>query len=466
MKQNFFFSRRASFACAALLAAAALASCNNDTTTPVGATPAAVAAASTPPATAQVATFVVGPAVTVTDAAGNPVAGVQVNFDVTGGGAVQFPLATTDAQGLASSGTWQIGPKVGSNTASATVTGLAPVAFTVASQPGPASSFSISGGNNQKAAPGSTLPTPLSARIADAGGNGKPGLAVTFAVTTTSTGGSLSSTTATTDADGVATSGSWTLGTGQCAPQTVVASSGTFNPLTFVASTRGDVAVDGTATGALAAGDCVIGGTLFDEFDLPTAFGAVNVSITGGFGAVLQVITSDASTFSATAGASPMRLITAAGNKAVRATSATAGETGAYTVTVASTSSAVTDCSTPYIEVGVSTSQNLSPSDCTSNYKSVAGDGFLVYIAAGTSVRISETAQPLDALFAFLSPSGTVITERDRGGVGPAGTEVFNYTATVSGYYKIVASSYCLVYDDTYQANCDYGPYTLSVIKQ
>jgi hypothetical protein len=92
-----------------------------------------------------------------------------------------------------------------------------------------------------------------------------------------------------------------------------------------------------------------------------------------------------------------------------------------------------------------------------------------VYVPAGVTIRVSQTAQPLDALFAIISPSGSLIVERDNGGVTPAsgspnGTEIFNMTAATSGFYKIVASSYCLVYDDTYQANCDYGPYTLTVI--
>ena len=226
-----------------------------------------------------------------------------------------------------------------------------------------------------------------------------------------------------------------------------------------------NVTVGGTAAGTLAAGDCAIGGKLLDEYDLTTPSGAINFSMTGAFNTLVQVISSDASTIAGLTGTTPVRLITAAGNKAVRATSAAAGETGAYTVSVSSTSSAVTDCTTPYIEVGASTDQNLSPSDCTTNYADVAGDGYLLYLTAGQTVRISQTAQPLDALIAFFAPNGTQLFERDNGGVGPTGTEVINYTATTSGVYKIVASSYCLVYDDLYRANCDYGPYTLSVIK-
>lgn len=466
-----FFLTRALVA-VALMAAAAIAGCKNDATAPGGGTPATIAPANSPSGTPQVATAIQGPSVTVTDAGGSPVSGVLVDFGVTaGGGAVQFPQATTDAQGVASAGLWQIGPKVGVNTTAATVQGVAaPVTFSVTSSPGPASKIAAFSGDAQQGAPGSTLANPLAVRVVDAGGNVKPGVAVTFAVA--SGGGSLSSTSATTDASGVATSGSWTLGTGQCG-QSVSATAGTLNT-GFTGSSRGSTTVGGAATGTLAAGDCVINGKFADEYDVTTASEAVNISLTSAaFNALLEVVTTAGTALILQNDDSPAgsttnslaRLIAAAGAKAVRATSAAAGETGSYTASVTSTSSAVTDCSTVYIEIGASTDQTLSPSDCATNYASVAGDAYKVYIPAGITVRISQTAIPLDALIAFLSPTGALIVERDNGGVGASGTEIINFTATTAGFYTIVASSYCLVYDDPYQANCDYGPYTLSVIK-
>jgi hypothetical protein len=467
MKHYFYFSKRLSLACAVVVAAAALASCSNDTTSPSGGTPAAVAVSVAPATASQVATAIPGPSVLVTGAGGAPVAGVIVKFTASGGGAVQYPIATTDAQGIASGGLWQVGPKVGTNTVTATVEGLAPVTFTLASSAGPAAAIGPFSGSGQTGAPGSTLANPLVVRITDAGGNPKSGAVVTFAVT--SGAGTLSSTTATTNASGLATSGSWTLGLGQCG-QTVRATAGTLIS-DFTASSRGTVSVDGTADGTLSAGDCVFGGAFADEYDLTTPSGAVNISMTAGFDALAQVVTSDGTALVASDDNSgggtnaAFRLVTAAGSKAVRATSASAGATGSYSVSVASTSADVTNCSPVFIEIGASTDQTLSPSDCTTNYAGVAGDQFLVYIPAGITVRISETAIPLDALIAFLSPTGSLIVERDNGGVGASGTEVINFTAPTSGFYKVVASSYCLVYNDPYQAGCDYGPYTLSVIK-
>ncbi len=95
----------------------------------------------------------------------------------------------------------------------------------------------------------------------------------------------------------------------------------------------------------------------------------------------------------------------------------------------------------------------------------VAGDPYLVYVPAGITVRVSQTAVPLDAELFVFRPDGSLLADRDNGGVGASGTEVVTFTASVSGFYKIVPSSYCLVFDDVYRANCDYGAYTLSVVK-
>lgn len=468
MKQGFFSSSRLPIAGVCLVAAAFLSSCSNDTTTPSVGTPTAVAVSVAPAATSQVATAIPGPAVLVTGAGGEPVPGVLVKFTTTGGSVVQFPQATTDASGIASAGFLQVGPKVGPNVVTATVEGLPPLTFTVASQAGPAAAIGIFSGNGQSGAPGSTLASPLVVRITDAGGNVKSGATVTFAVT--SGGGSLTTTSVTTDANGLGTSGSWKLSAGQCG-QSVRATSGTL-VADFTGSSRGATTIGATGAGALSATDCVVNGKFADEFDLTTAGEALNFTLNGtGFDGLAQVVTSDGTAIVASDDNSgggtnaAFRLITATGSKAFRATSANAGETGDYSFNISTTSAAVTNCSPVYFEVGATTTQSVSPTDCTTGHGGVAGDVYLVFLAAGNTYRITQTAIPLDALTALYSPTGALIVERDNGGVGASGTETINITPSTSGFYKVVASSYCLVYDDTYQANCDYGAYTFSVIK-
>lgn len=73
----------------------------------------------------------VPPAVKLSDALGNGVAGAAVTFSVTGGGgSITGGAATTNASGIATVGSWTLGPAVGPNTLQATVAGLPAVNFT------------------------------------------------------------------------------------------------------------------------------------------------------------------------------------------------------------------------------------------------------------------------------------------------------------------------------------------------
>jgi hypothetical protein len=76
----------------------------------------------------------VPPSVRVTDAAGNPVAGVSVTFAVASGGGSLAGSGTvaTDGGGIATAPTWTLGPAAGTNTLTATSSGLtgSPVTFT------------------------------------------------------------------------------------------------------------------------------------------------------------------------------------------------------------------------------------------------------------------------------------------------------------------------------------------------
>jgi adhesin/invasin len=71
------------------------------------------------------------PAVRVTDAFGNPVAGVAVTFAVaSGGGSVAGAEQTTGTAGEAMVGSWTLGHSVGPNTLRASAAGLAGVSVT------------------------------------------------------------------------------------------------------------------------------------------------------------------------------------------------------------------------------------------------------------------------------------------------------------------------------------------------
>jgi len=165
--------------------------------------------------TATVNTAVaVPPSVLVKNVLGNPVPSVLVSFRVTAGdGTLTEADAVTDASGIATVGSWTLGTTVGTNTLTATVAGLPPVTFSATGTGGPATQIAISAGNNQSAVAGTAVTTAPSVVVRDGFGNPVPEVEVTFAVA--SGGGTIdpaSSAPVTTDADGVATLRSWTLG--------------------------------------------------------------------------------------------------------------------------------------------------------------------------------------------------------------------------------------------------------------
>jgi adhesin/invasin len=154
------------------------------------------------------------PSVIVKDANNNVVAGVSITFVVaSGGGSVTGASQTTDANGVATVGSWTLGSTVGANSLTATSTGLAgsPVTFTATGVSGSANQIALNLGDAQSATVATAVSSAPSVIVKDANGNVVSGVSVTFAIATG--GGSVTGESATTDANGVATLGSWTLGT-------------------------------------------------------------------------------------------------------------------------------------------------------------------------------------------------------------------------------------------------------------
>lgn len=194
--------------------------------------------------TAQVTRAVpVAPRVLVRDAAGNPVSGVAVEFQVaSGGGTAISGRQVTDIAGVAEVGAWFLGGSPGTNTLTASAAGLTTVTFTATATPGQAASLAAASATTQSAVAGSVVDSPPAVVIRDAVNNPVPGVAVTFTVT--AGGGSLttgaagtpaSSVTVTTDAAGRAAVTTWRLGT-TLASNVVTASAPGLAMVTFTAT--------------------------------------------------------------------------------------------------------------------------------------------------------------------------------------------------------------------------------------
>jgi hypothetical protein len=151
------------------------------------------------------------PQVRVTDVQNNPVPGVEVVFAVTqgGGGIVGSPVAT-DANGLATLGSWTLGAVVGLNALTATVSGLTPVQFlALATSTGGVTSMILEAGDGQTALANTAVAVAPSVRLTDTAGAPVAGVAVPFTI---GGGGTVTDTTPASDANGIASVGAWVLG--------------------------------------------------------------------------------------------------------------------------------------------------------------------------------------------------------------------------------------------------------------
>jgi hypothetical protein len=149
--------------------------------------------------------------VLVTDRFGNPVAGVPVNWSAHDG-SIDPESSTTGDDGRAQA-SWVLGTSVGTQSAEASSSDLqgSPVTFHATADAGSADKLVRVSGDKQTGRPLQELNAPVVVRLVDRNGNGVPGRAVSWVIGTG--GGSVSSVSTTTDADGNAET-RWSLGPG------------------------------------------------------------------------------------------------------------------------------------------------------------------------------------------------------------------------------------------------------------
>ncbi len=165
------------------------------------------------------------------DQGGQPVSGVTISWEVSaGGGSVSPSQSVSGADGLASA-TLHLGNSVGPNTVSASLNGASPVVFSATATSAPTAKLTASSGDAQTGVVATALALDLTVKAADAVGNPKAGVVITFQALG---GGSVTAGTAVTDALGLAST-HWTLGT-LAGTQTVTASAPGVTSLSFTAT--------------------------------------------------------------------------------------------------------------------------------------------------------------------------------------------------------------------------------------
>lgn len=176
-----------------------------------------------------------------------PLPGVTVTFTPTEGGSVDPSSAVTDTDGIATT-RWTLGNTVGQTSltiSAGSVSATVPATVTAAQ----AAAVSILAGDGQTAPSGSAVPVAPSVRVVDAFGNRVVDVAVTFSVL--SGGGRVTDGVRRTDSEGVATVGSWILGSvggTQTLAARVEESGVANNPVVFTATATAPSGADMVAT--------------------------------------------------------------------------------------------------------------------------------------------------------------------------------------------------------------------------
>ena len=408
------------------------------------------------------------PSVVVNDQNGAAMPGAVVTFTiVSGNGLVSTPTVTTDANGIATVGTWTLGQTVGVNTMTASAGSAAPITFTANSTAGPAATITkFATADNQHYRAGMTVPVPPAVTVKDQYGNPVSGSVVTFAV---ASGGGVDgpngavTISATTDANGLAAVPSWTFNAstftwilGQTpGANSLTATAGTLPAVTFSATgeasppcTFAAHAFGSTSTGTLSyPGDC--NDNFFSFIDLYTvtipAMGMYlfNQSSTA-FDSYLEMFQPDQTLVGfnddfGTSTNSRLKVLVPAGDYVIGVTSFEPNKIGNYSLLSAATTLPVSNCEDVFAMRGVSTDQTLQTTDCLFNQ--FYSDDYAVYLKAGQTITVSMNSTAFDAVVELYSAStGALVSSNDNKDATTTNAQL-TYTTSAEAIYIISATS-------------------------
>jgi len=314
-----------------------------------------------------------------------------------------------------------------------------------------AASIAANSSTTLTAAPGGQVDEPPSVIVSDASGNPMSGVTVTFAVTTG--GGSVTGNHQTSDASGVATVGSWTLGT-ETGTNTLVASTGNLS-VTFVANGADPClpsvihALGSTTNGKLSPADCQFNdGSLVDLYTVNIPSGGTYLfTEAAGFDTFLLLFSSTGSIIGenddvAQPNTSVVKAILPAGSFVLGANAFFPNVTGDYTLTSASSTTEITNCEDVWIMRGASTTQSLQTTDC--NASGLYSDDYLIFLRGGQSVTASMTSTALDSYLEvyLLNSNGTgTLQDSNDNANGTTQDAQLVFTPPANGFYYFKARS-------------------------
>lgn len=383
------------------------------------------------------------PTVRVNDQTGQPLAGVTVTFAVTaGGGQIATTTSTTGATGLATSGAWTLGA-AGPNTVTATVAGLAPVQFNATAAARTPATVTATSPTTQSAQVGTAVASPPAVRVNDQAGQPVAGVSVTFAVT--AGGGTLVGANATTNAQGIATVTSWTLGAA-AGQNTVTATVAGLAPVTFNATgavagsdpcdTATGYTLGATVNGALAATDCHLTTGEYVDFygvTLPSAQAVSFNLASSAFDTWLEMydasgalvaVNDDAADASTN---STVRVFAPAGNYFLGASSFDTNVTGAYQLSSAALAGNV-NCEENWVVPGVTIAGSIAATDC--DFGGYFADEYIVVLSPGQTLTVRLESGAFDAYLELYDVNGTLVASNDDGAGGTNSLVTYTYNGT------------------------------------
>ena len=327
------------------------------------------------------------------------------------------------------------------------------------SDPGAATKVAVQSGNGQGANAGTAVAQPLAVLVTDADDAPVAGATVNFVVKTG--GGSITGGTAQTGADGVATAGTWTLGS-ILGSNTVEASVAGLPAVTFTAtarcSSRGVLAAEATLSGILATTDCRYSGNeltdwytytttvqqavrFFETSDLFDTY----LEIYDGAGQLLAA--NDDSAGIAGYKTSTIKMILPPGTYHVAPSSFSGGETGSYSVSARVVPESENACevvnnqirTSVFATPGVTTVGELVSGDCTTGGTSpFLFETIGIVLRAGRTYTITLNSTAFDAYLELGVLNGSRVAFNDNA----SGTNArITFTPTSSNFYVIVPST-------------------------
>ena len=291
--------------------------------------------------------------------------------------------------------------------------------------------------------------------VKNASGAPLPNVRVTFTVTAGN--GTVLGASQLTDASGIATVDSWTLGDTPGA-QALTATAGGKTAVFSVNATNecnisGAITAGGTVNGNLSTSPCAMGdGTAAQSWTFQQATGQAAMSFVmraPSFDAVLVLHRNTFTRFDKILGFndddqsimttdSRLNVIVGPGTYVVSGANFEPGATGAFTISAESWTGDLANCDDAFITTGVTTNQTLTNS-CQYTATGQSVDPVLLYLQQGEQVQIDMTSAVFDPKLDLYFSGSNPIAQDDNGGGGTSAR--ITYTAPSSGIYYVIATS-------------------------